>query len=965
MDVNDLLKLTSSQFAYDLHAPISPFDLPIHSSLFGIAQPAIADGFMNPDIQHSKHFPLTDDGNLSTSIPTSNFTFNSPSFDPQLPLSISQESLQFDQIIDSSMVLTEPVISLSNPVITSQLIPPPPVITESVVEEEEPKRKRQITRKKETQSKASGKASADPPKRQRRTKAESSKSNQASANPPTPPSSEERSVSPNMPPTINAPFIDIYPQNLAAAILSLQQQSVNAGSGWTNPFSMMVANGSMGGLVGYPPINQDISMQNHSKSNVSPEQQAAMFQFSVNEASDSKSKGRSKSTTKSAEGTAIKSGSSRKVAHNAIERRYRNNINDRIAELKQVVPALAQAKVKKGGNKKNESDSSDCESSDYDSENEKTKPGQKKAATKPVKIADGIPIATKLNKATVLKKATDYIVHLKRVSENQRMVNERLRALVQQFPNGGLVLQLFDEEERRRAEEEERRWNQQLEEKEKMELERKQKQKRERKDKSTAVESASTGVKQFAIWILCVAAITIPSPFEFSESEGPHVHTDGRVVSDNVTKTITPVHTNWSLPKAHTTWFGMKYIAAICLAYLMFTTILSILVPMRPNQAKHTPIASLIVNGHLSSLSKTFSVPFALVNLLLAVIYRTLVGFCDLPSDTLSKRKDSQIQLASSINKTAAAMVLKGDHRSTYFENCVKLWGERSVIGSIIANLNWTLLQSSTEIYMGSKFEFIEITKSLDSSEIAKLSALETIKIYLRRKFLLYVSKDSVMSNILFGGKINDRAFGLDVGYLSGLLSECEVWDKELAGWVGKLLLLIDDTQELDAVDEIQSATAAARLLQRVSTSCIYESIVPSDDDSFLEALCDDLKKWSLIARGIKVVDRDDLFDASQIITFALILRIASRIPEVPVDDDDDTDDTVSEFKFETDSGKTYVSDVQPSIFSVDSFRLAVSLRQLLPTILSIVRSENGSKDSRLHGELVEIVSNLQKRISN
>ncbi|KAF9988612.1 hypothetical protein BGZ75_009035 [Mortierella antarctica] len=73
----------------------------------------------------------------------------------------------------------------------------------------------------------------------------------------------------------------------------------------------------------------------------------------------------------------------KKVAHNAIERRYRNNINDRINDLKNVVPALCNIKTK------------DEKDEDEDDETQD---------------ADGVAKATKLNKATILRKATEYII---------------------------------------------------------------------------------------------------------------------------------------------------------------------------------------------------------------------------------------------------------------------------------------------------------------------------------------------------------------------------------------------------------------------------------------------------------------------------------------------------------------------------------------------------------------------------
>ncbi|GBC09054.1 hypothetical protein RclHR1_08590005 [Rhizophagus clarus] len=96
----------------------------------------------------------------------------------------------------------------------------------------------------------------------------------------------------------------------------------------------------------------------------------------------------------------------KKVAHNAIERRYRNNINDRINDLKNVVPALCHLKSK---------DSKDDEEVDE---------------------VDGIPAATKLNKATILRKATEYITYLKTNNQKVKRENEALMKLIEALPGG-------------------------------------------------------------------------------------------------------------------------------------------------------------------------------------------------------------------------------------------------------------------------------------------------------------------------------------------------------------------------------------------------------------------------------------------------------------------------------------------------------------------------------------------------
>ncbi|EXX51136.1 uncharacterized protein OCT59_001941 [Rhizophagus irregularis] len=96
----------------------------------------------------------------------------------------------------------------------------------------------------------------------------------------------------------------------------------------------------------------------------------------------------------------------KKVAHNAIERRYRNNINDRINDLKNVVPALCHLKSK---------DSKDDDDIDE---------------------VDGIPAATKLNKATILRKATEYITYLKNNNQKVKRENETLMKLIETLPGG-------------------------------------------------------------------------------------------------------------------------------------------------------------------------------------------------------------------------------------------------------------------------------------------------------------------------------------------------------------------------------------------------------------------------------------------------------------------------------------------------------------------------------------------------
>ncbi|KAJ5372359.1 hypothetical protein N7517_004365 [Penicillium concentricum] len=82
----------------------------------------------------------------------------------------------------------------------------------------------------------------------------------------------------------------------------------------------------------------------------------------------------------------------KKRAHNVIEKRYRANLNDKIAELRDSVPSLRSTKNPNGGS--------------ADDEDE----------------AEGANSANKLNKASILSKATEYIKHLE--IRNQRLEDE-------------------------------------------------------------------------------------------------------------------------------------------------------------------------------------------------------------------------------------------------------------------------------------------------------------------------------------------------------------------------------------------------------------------------------------------------------------------------------------------------------------------------------------------------------------
>ncbi len=95
----------------------------------------------------------------------------------------------------------------------------------------------------------------------------------------------------------------------------------------------------------------------------------------------------------------------KKTAHNMIEKRYRTNLNDKIAALRDSVPSLRHASRGPAGNAEEE----DAEE------------------------LEGLSPAHKLNKATVLSKATEYIRHLEKHNSDMTKQNKALTARLNAF----------------------------------------------------------------------------------------------------------------------------------------------------------------------------------------------------------------------------------------------------------------------------------------------------------------------------------------------------------------------------------------------------------------------------------------------------------------------------------------------------------------------------------------------------
>ncbi|KAF7560218.1 hypothetical protein G7046_g3940 [Stylonectria norvegica] len=100
----------------------------------------------------------------------------------------------------------------------------------------------------------------------------------------------------------------------------------------------------------------------------------------------------------------------KKTAHNMIEKRYRTNLNDKIAALRDSVPALRVMVHRLEGQ---------C------AEEVEEELGEEDLG--------GLAPAHKLNKATILSKATEYIAHLEKKNKSLARENNQLRNRVEGF----------------------------------------------------------------------------------------------------------------------------------------------------------------------------------------------------------------------------------------------------------------------------------------------------------------------------------------------------------------------------------------------------------------------------------------------------------------------------------------------------------------------------------------------------
>ncbi|KFY47298.1 hypothetical protein V494_00053 [Pseudogymnoascus sp. VKM F-4513 (FW-928)] len=105
----------------------------------------------------------------------------------------------------------------------------------------------------------------------------------------------------------------------------------------------------------------------------------------------------------------------KKTAHNMIEKRYRTNLNDKIAALRKSVPSLRATEKSMQGKGNNNTVTNVRHMVDM------------------MEDLDGLVPPNKLNKATILSKATEYIDHLERRNKALAAENAALRERIRTF----------------------------------------------------------------------------------------------------------------------------------------------------------------------------------------------------------------------------------------------------------------------------------------------------------------------------------------------------------------------------------------------------------------------------------------------------------------------------------------------------------------------------------------------------
>ncbi|KAH8589912.1 hypothetical protein B0O99DRAFT_318510 [Bisporella sp. PMI_857] len=214
-----------------------------------------------------------------------------------------------------------------------------------------------------------------------------------------PPISEEPLL--QLPSALSSPLITQPPQSLYSTPLSWSTPSATFATGQFTRLTPQEE--SRLRAIAMPSLSVNTSQSNtfqqtySSTSSSSPEPPSRFDNFGKRKSSVEDDDDEDMSDSEMKNGKPVK-----KTAHNMIEKRYRTNLNDKITALRDSVPSLRVVGRRRNDQAKKE-------------------------------ILQGLKPARNLSKATVLSKATEYIVHLERRNNAMQKEHAALKSRVEAF----------------------------------------------------------------------------------------------------------------------------------------------------------------------------------------------------------------------------------------------------------------------------------------------------------------------------------------------------------------------------------------------------------------------------------------------------------------------------------------------------------------------------------------------------